>query len=105
MKNLVILIGNAGSAPEIKTFDDGGKIARFNLATSESFTNATGDKIERTEWHTIVVKGKLAEVVEKYVEKGKKYYVEGKITTRKYLNSNSEEQYITEIIAREIKFL
>lgn len=105
MVNKVVLIGNCGGTPEIKVFDDGGKIARFSLATSESFTNANGDKIERTEWHTVVGKGKLAELFEKYVEKGKKYYVEGKITTRKFLNSNSEDQYITEIVAREIRFL
>ena len=104
-KNLVILIGNLGANPDVKVFDDGGKLARLNVATSESYTNQQGDKITSTEWHTVICHGKLAELAEKYLEKGKRVAIEGKLKTRKYNDSNSVERYVTEIIAREITFL
>lgn len=105
MKNLVILIGNVGNAPDVKVFDDGGKIVRVSLATSETYHNDQGEKITNTEWHVLIFKGKLADIAEKYVEKGKKLAVEGRIKTREYLNENSEKRYVTEIIVKEITLL
>lgn len=105
MKNIVILVGNAGNDPDVIDFTNGGKIARFSLATSEKFKNEAGEQIEKTEWHTVVSKNKLADLVQQYVKKGGKYYVEGKIAYRKYLNENAVEMTIAEVIAKEIKFL
>lgn len=104
-KNLVILIGNLGQEPDVKVFNDGGKLARLSVATSETYTNQQGEKITNTEWHTVICHGKLADLSEKYLEKGKRIAVEGKIKTRKYSDSNQIERYVTEIIAKEVTFL
>ena len=104
MKNLVILIGNAGNVADVKTFGDGSKLARVSIATNEHYINKQGEKVEQTEWHSVIFKGKLAELAEKYVEKGKTYFIEGKLTTRTY-DKDGVAVYVTEIVAREIKFL
>lgn len=95
--NVATLIGNVGKDPEIREVGDG-KVANFSLATSESWTK-DGEKKERTTWHNIVIWGKLAEVVEKYVTKGSKLYIQGAIETRKY-EKDGQDRYVTEIVLR-----
>lgn len=103
--NKVILVGNLGKDPEIKTFDSGKKSASFSLATTESFKNKDGQKIENTEWHNIVVWGTLADICEKYLKKGSQIYLEGKIKTRTWEDKSGTKKYITEIFADTIQFL
>ncbi len=102
--NKVILVGNVGKDPEIKYLDGGVAVARFSLATTESYKNKEGLKVETTEWHNIVMWRGLAEVAEKYVRKGKMLYIEGKIRTRQYGEENNKK-YFTEIVVDEMKML
>jgi single-strand DNA-binding protein len=102
--NKVILIGRLGKDPEIVTFAES-KICNTTLATSTSYTDAEGNKIERTEWHTVVFKNKQASLVEKYCKKGSHIYVEGSIRYRSYIDSNETKRYITEIVASNLQFL
>ncbi len=104
--NKVILIGNVGDDVKIHQFDDQNKIGRFPLATSESFTSReTGEKVTQTEWHNIIVRNKLAEIFEKYVKKGDKLYLEGRLKTRKWQDQNNQDKYTTEIIVNDFTFL
>jgi len=105
--NKVILVGNVGKDPEVRYFDNGGAVANFTLATTErGYTAANGTVIpDRTEWHNIVVWRALAEVVEKYVRKGAKLYVEGKIRTRTYDDAAGNKRYVTEIYADNMELL
>ena len=104
--NKVILIGNVGDDVKIHQFDDQNKIGRFPLATSESFTSKdSGEKVTQTEWHNIVVRNKLAEIFEKFVKKGDKLYVEGRLKTRKWQDQNNQDRYTTEIIVSDFTFL
>jgi len=98
--NKVTLIGNVGNEPEIRSTQSGSKIANLSLATSETWKDKnSGDRKEKTEWHRIVIFSEgLAGIVEKYVSKGSKIYVEGKLQTRKYTDSNNVERYSTEIV-------
>lgn len=98
--NKVILVGNIGKDPEIRTTQDGSKIASFSLATTESWTEKdSGQKATRTEWHRVVVFNQnLADLVEKYVSKGTKLYVEGQLQTRKWTDAQGVERYTTEIV-------
>jgi single-strand DNA-binding protein len=98
--NKVTLLGNVGKDPEIKSFQNGGKVANFSLATSESWKDkATGEKKSKTEWHNIVVKNEnLVGIVEKYVKKGSKVHVEGKLETRKWTTKEGTDRYTTEIV-------
>ncbi len=98
--NKVILIGNLGKDPEVRTTQDGTKIVQFNLATSENWTDrASGERKERTEWHRVVVfNERIADVVEKYVRKGRKVYVEGSLQTRKWTDQSGQEKYTTEVV-------
>ena len=98
--NKVILVGNIGKDPEIRTTQDGSKIASFSLATTESWTEKdSGQKATRTEWHRIVVFNQnLADLVEKYVSKGTKLYVEGQLQTRKWTDAQGVERYTTEVV-------
>ena len=84
IKNKVQLIGNLGNAPELKTIESGKKLARFSVATNESYVNAKGEKVKETQWHNLVAWGKLADVVEKYRNKGSEVVVESKHLTRSY---------------------
>ncbi len=104
--NKVILIGNVGKDPDIRYFDSGSAVANFTLATSErGYTLANGTNIpERTEWHNIVVRRDLVSFVEKWVKKGSGLYVEGKIRTRSYDDSNGVKRYVTEIHADRVEF-
>lgn len=106
MRNRVNLIGNVGKDPEVRTFRDGGKVASFSLATTEKWTDRnSGERKESTDWHNIVVKGKLVDVVEKYVKKGTGLAVEGRIKYRSYDAEDGQKKYITEIIVRELLLL
>lgn len=98
--NLAIIIGNVGADPEIKSFQDGGKIANLRIATSERWKDKqTGEKKERTEWHSVVVKNDgLVGVVERFVKKGSKLAVKGKIQTRKWQDRDGNDRYSTEIV-------
>ena len=98
--NKVILLGRLGADPEIRVSQDGKKIARFSLATSESWKDkSTNEKKEKTEWHKIVIfSSGLAEISEKYLKKGSLIYIEGQISTRKYTDQSGLEKYITEIV-------
>jgi len=105
LRNKVQLIGNLGNDPEITLLDSGKKRARFSLATNESYTNKQGERITQTDWHNIVVWGKTADVVEKYVVKGKEIAVEGKLTNRSYETKEGERRYTTEIVVSELLLL
>ena len=105
LKNKVQLIGNLGNAPEIKTFDGGRKMARFSMATSESYRNTKGEKETETQWHNLVAWGKLAEIVEKFLTKGKEIAIEGKLINRSYNNKEGEKKYITEIQVNDLLML
>ena len=105
--NKVILLGNVGKDPEVRYFDNGGAVANFTLATTErGYTAANGTQIpDRTEWHNIVLWRGLAEVAEKYVKKGSKLYIEGKIRTRSYDDSTGNKRYVTEIYGDVMEML
>ncbi|SKB65625.1 single-stranded DNA-binding protein [Sphingopyxis flava] len=98
--NKVILIGNLGADPEIKSFQNGGKIANIRIATSESWKDRmTGERKERTEWHNVVINGDgLVGVVERYLKKGSKVYIEGSLRTRKWQDRDGNDRYTTEVV-------
>ena len=103
--NKVILVGNVGKDPEVKYLEGGVAVAKFSLATSESYKDrTTGEKVDQTEWHNIVMWRGLAEVAEKYVRKGKKLYIEGKLKTRSYGEENNKK-YFTEVVADNMVML
>lgn len=104
--NKVIVVGNCGKDPEIKNMPSGGAVANISIATSESWKDKnTGDQQERTEWHRVVFFNRLAEIVEQYVKKGTKLYVEGSLRTRKWQDKNGQDRYTTEIVASEMQML
>lgn len=105
MVNKAILIGNVGADPEIRYLDGGVAVARFSLATTESYKNKNGERIDQTEWHNIVLWRGLAEVAEKYVKKGMKLYIEGRIRTRSWDDQNGVKRYTTEIQADNMQML
>lgn len=103
--NKVIVLGNVGNDPEIRYMPNGNAVASFSIATSEQWKDKnTGEKKEATEWHNITIFGKLAEIVEKYVKKGSKLYIEGKLKTDKY-EKDGVTKYSTKIIANELQML
>lgn len=107
--NKVILLGRLGKDPEIKTFNNGGKICNLVIATSESYTDREGQKVEKTEWHNVVMQNserrKLADLCEMYLSKGSQLYLEGKLQTRNYQDTNGVTKYITEIIGANMNFI
>ena len=105
--NKVILIGNLGKDPEVRHFENGGSIARFSIATSESYTKKeTNEKVTLTEWHTIVARGGLAaKVVEPFLKKGHSVFVEGKLRTRSWEDKNGETRYTIEVICDKLELL
>lgn len=105
MINKVILVGNVGRDPEVRYLDSGVAVAKFPLATSETYTNKSGDRVTNTEWHNIVIWRKLAEVVEKYVHKGQQLYLEGKISSRSYDDKEGIKRYITEVVVDNMQML
>ncbi len=97
--NKVILIGNLGKDPEVRTMQNGNKVANLSLATSESWKDkSTGERKEKTEWHRVVIFGSLADIAEKYLKKGSKVYVSGSLQTRKWQNKEGQDQYSTEVV-------
>lgn len=97
--NKVILIGNLGNDPEIRYFPNGDGVTNFSIATSESWKDRnTGEPQERTEWHRIVIRGKLAEIAKQYLRKGSKVFIEGKLRTRKWQGQDGQDRYTTEIV-------
>lgn len=103
--NKVILIGHLGSNPEVRYTPAGAAVANFNLATNESWTNKQGQREERTEWHKLVVWGKLAELCGQYLKKGSQAYVEGRLQTRQWQDKDGQQRYTTEIQAQVVQFL
>ena len=105
LRNRVQLIGNLGMDPESKTLDSGKKVAKFTLATNESFKNADGQKVEETTWHNIVAWNGLADIAGKYLKKGHQVAIEGRIVYRTYEDKNKVTKYITEIVANDLLML
>lgn len=103
--NKIQLIGNVGKNPEVRTFDGGNKVANFTLATTKRYTNSNGQAVDATTWHNIQVNGKIAEVAEKYVQKGDPIYVEGELTSRSYVDRNNVERVIYEVRASQLQLL
>lgn len=102
--NKVIIIGRLGADPEMKAVGQGTNVTRLSVATSENWTDKNNQKQERTEWHRIVVWGKLAEICGKYLSKGRQVYVEGRLQTRSW-EDNGQKKYSTEIVATTVQFL
>lgn len=105
LRNKVQLIGNVGNEPEITTLESGKKVAKFSIATNESYKDSKGEKVTSTQWHNIVAWGKIAEIVEKYVGKGKEVALEGKLTSHSYETKEGEKRYVTEVVVDEILLL
>lgn len=105
IKNQVVLIGNLGNDPEVTNFESGSSIAKFSMATNETYKKENGEKTTQTEWHTIVVWGNLVSIVERYLEKGSEVCIKGKITYRNYQDKQDITKYITEIKADEVLML
>ena len=105
LRNSVKLIGNLGQDPEIVNLENGNKLAKFSIATTDSYKNAQGEKVEDTQWHNIVAWGKTADIVENYLLKGKQVAVEGKLTHRSYETKEGEKRYVTEIKCNELLML
>lgn len=103
--NKVIIVGNLGQDPEIKYTSGGDAVANFSVATSETWKDKAGAKQERTEWHRCVAWRKLAEIIQQYVRKGSKIYIEGKLQTRKWQGSDGQDRYTTEIVVDQMQML
>ena len=103
--NKVILIGNLGADPEVRFTPGGQAVANFRIATSESWTDKNGQKQERTEWHRIVVWGKLAELCGEYLKKGRQCFLEGRLQTREWQDKEGQKHYTTEVVASGVTFL
>jgi len=103
--NKVIIVGRLGADPEMKAVGQGSTVTRLNIATSENWVGKDGQKQERTEWHRVVVWGKLAEICGKHLSKGRQVYVEGRLQTRQWEDQQGQKKYTTEIIANTVQFL
>ncbi|WP_179351099.1 single-stranded DNA-binding protein [Winogradskyella vidalii] len=105
LKNKVQLIGNLGQDPEITNFESGKILAKFSIATNDSYKNAQGEKITDTQWHNVVAWGKTAQVIEKYITKGKEVAIEGKLTSRSWEDKDGIKRYTTEVVCSELLML
>ena len=105
LKNHVQLIGNVGQEPTITNLESGKKVARFSIATNESYKNNKGEKVQSTDWHTVVAWGKTAEIIENFVGKGKEIAITGKLRTRTYTTDDGNQRYVTEVQAKEVLLL
>lgn len=103
--NKAILIGNLGKDPEMRYMPNGDAVVNFSIATTESYKDRDGNKQDKTEWHNIVIYGKLAEIANQYLKKGRSVYIEGRIQTRKWQDKNGQDRYTTEIIASGMQML
>lgn len=105
LRNKVQLIGNLGNTPEVIQLESGKKLAKFSIATNETYRNTKGESVKDTQWHNIVAWGKTAEIVEKYLEKGNEVAIEGKLTNRSYETKTGEKRYVTEVNCTELLML
>jgi len=105
LKNRVQLIGRLGSNPEMKTMENGNKLAKMNLATHDVYTNNQGERVEDTEWHNVIAWGKTAEIAEKYLQKGSEVMVEGKLTYREYTAKDGAKRTVTEIVVNSLMMM
>lgn len=105
LRNKVQLIGNLGKAPEIRNIESGKKLVKFSIATNEMYTNQQGEKVKETQWHNIIAWGKLAEVAEKYLDKGSEVALEGKLITKDYTDKEGNKKHITEVQVNELLLL
>lgn len=105
LRNRVQLIGNLGNAPEIRKTETGKKLVRFSVATNESYKNSNGEKVTETQWHNLVAWGKLADIAEKFLNKGTEVAIEGKLINRNYTDKEGVKKYITEIQVNELLLL
>ncbi len=103
--NKVLLLGRLGTDPELKNLPTGAEVCNFSVATSEKWTDKQGQKQERTEWHRIVVWGKLASVCNQYLKKGQQTFIEGKVATRSWEAEDGTKRYATEIVAQNVQFI
>jgi single-strand DNA-binding protein len=103
--NKVMIIGNLGKDPEVRTIPTGAKVANFSIATNESYTDKNGQSVDRTEWHRIVMWRGLADIAERYLRKGSTVFVEGKLATRSWDDQNGQKRYTTEIVASQMQML
>ena len=103
--NRVMLIGYVGKDPEMRYLENGTACCNFSLATDESYKDASGQKVEQTEWHRLVAYGKRAETIQQYIGKGSRMYFEGKLKTRKWVDTGGVDRYMTEIIVQSFSFL
>lgn len=105
LRNRVQLIGNLGANPEIRDLSSGKKVARFALATTDSYRDKDGNQVKETQWHNLVAWNKSAEFAEKYLEKGKRIAIDGKLTTRNWEDAEGKKHYVTEVIVNEVMML
>jgi len=105
LRNRVQLIGNLGQDPEVMILEKGGKMARFSVATNETYRNGAGEKVTDTQWHQVVAWGKTADIVENYLNKGKEVAVEGKLIHRHYDAADGQRKYVTEVRCTELLLL
>jgi len=105
LRNKVQLIGNLGNDPEIVNLESGKKLAKFSIATNETYKNNKGERVTDTQWHNVVAWGKTADIIENYVTKGKEVAIEGKLTSRSYETKQGEKRYITEVLCDELLML
>jgi len=103
--NKAILVGNLGKDPEVRAIEGGRKVANFSLATTESYKDRNGERVDSTEWHNIVFWGPIVDVIEKYLKKGSQVYIEGKIRTRSYDDKEGVKKYTTEIVGQTLTML
>src|SRR5450631_4754513 len=102
LKNKVQLIGHVGNQPDVRTTESGKKLARYSVATNEIYRNAKGEKLTETLWHNLVAWGKVADIAEKYLNKGKEVAIEGKLINRSYTDNDGNKKYITEVQVNEV---
>ena len=105
LKNKVQLIGNLGTTPEIITLESGKKLAKFSLATNETYKNSSGQKVTDTQWHYIVAWNKTAEIIEQFLQKGSEVMIEGKLTSRSFEDKDGKKRYVTEVVCNELLML
>jgi single-strand DNA-binding protein len=105
LRNKVQLIGHLGNKPEIITLESGKKLAKFSLATNETYKNASGEKVTNTDWHNLIAWNKTAEIAEQYLEKGREIAIEGKLTSRSYDDKDGNKRYVTEVVVNELLML
>jgi single-strand DNA-binding protein len=105
LRNRVQLIGHLGANPEIKTLENGNKMAKLNIATNESYKNQKGETVKETQWHSVVVWGKQVKIAEQYLQKGNEICIEGKLNNRDYTDKDGVKRFITEIVCQEFVML